>query len=150
MKTPEEIKKGLECCADEGYSCAECPYESCSDDWNAVERDALAYIQQLEVEQADMMRFKALRSKVFKAIAAQLAIDSHCKSYEGTFEVVMGWPDYFEDEQMTAQPWVHIILHCYVLGPARHYEWKGRTFAEALDKAEKEISGWIDSEEEQC
>lgn len=91
-------------------------------------------------------RFENLRAKVFGAIAAQLAIDPYCKSYEGAFEIVMGWPDYFEDEQMTAQPWVHIILHCYVLGPARHYEWKGRTFAEALNKAEKEIDGWIDME----
>ena len=49
-KTPKEIKKGLECCADEGYRCTECPYEVCSDDWNAVDRDALAYIQRLERE----------------------------------------------------------------------------------------------------
>lgn len=64
MKTPEEIKKWLECCADEGYSCAECPYESCSDDWNALERDALHYIQQLESELGKLQNaYEAAQSK---------------------------------------------------------------------------------------
>ena len=56
------------------------------------------------MDAGSFQRFENLRAKVFGAIAAQLAIDPHCKSYEGTFEVVMGWPDYFEDEQMKAQP----------------------------------------------
>lgn len=143
MKTPEEIKKEL---AEHSAFLKE-KFGDCLG--TPIFDYVLTYIQQLEADKPDITRFNALRSKVFKAIAAQLINDSHCKSYEGTFEVVMGWPNYFEDEQMTAQPWVHIILHCYVLGPARHYEWKGRTFAEALDKAEKEITGWIDSEAEQ-
>ena len=46
MKTPEEIKKGLEICiADE--SCRDCPYNNGNCDMQ-LERDALAYIQQLE------------------------------------------------------------------------------------------------------
>lgn len=50
MKTPDEIKKGLECClplADE--DCAECPYAL---DGCAKERvqDALDYIRQLEAQ----------------------------------------------------------------------------------------------------
>jgi len=47
MKTPEEIKKGLECCT--VPLCAECPYDS---DPSCVVKneDALAYIQQLEAE----------------------------------------------------------------------------------------------------
>lgn len=49
MKTPEEIKKGLEICiADE--SCRDCPYENGNCDMQ-LERDALAYIQQLEAQQ---------------------------------------------------------------------------------------------------
>lgn len=45
MKTPDEIKKGLECCT--VPLCAECPYDS---DPSCVVKneDALAYIQQLE------------------------------------------------------------------------------------------------------
>ena len=53
MKTPDEIKKGLECCADlQGYDadCLNCPYTGeqwCGDKSKA---DALSYIQQLEAE----------------------------------------------------------------------------------------------------
>ena len=46
MKTPEEIKKGLEICiADE--SCRDCPYNNGNCDMQ-IKRDYLAYIQQLE------------------------------------------------------------------------------------------------------
>lgn len=56
-KTPEEIKKGLECCID-GFSCrTTCPYttpffniEKCT---QALATDALALIQQLEAELSD-------------------------------------------------------------------------------------------------
>lgn len=50
MKTPEEIKRGLECCAIR-KTCAECPYkdgklsEACM---NTLEAEALAYIRKLE------------------------------------------------------------------------------------------------------
>ena len=48
-RTPEEIKKGLECCSVDGLSCSNCSYcVSCDADIHALERDALAYIQQLE------------------------------------------------------------------------------------------------------
>lgn len=51
MKTPDEIKKGLECarnCSENDLGCSKCPYlsEDCSD----LHPDALAYIQQLEAE----------------------------------------------------------------------------------------------------
>ncbi len=53
MKTPDEIKKGLECCGN-AVECSVvlCPYwnECDKDDIYAVERDALAYIQQLEAK----------------------------------------------------------------------------------------------------
>lgn len=52
-RTPDETKKGLECCARVGH-CYECPYkEECLhsvDDANPMHMDALAYIQQLEAE----------------------------------------------------------------------------------------------------
>ena len=53
MKTPEEIKKGMECCMGVAGCCA-CPYKKESSDVgkSCVEtstKDALAYIQQLEV-----------------------------------------------------------------------------------------------------
>lgn len=45
MKTPEEIKKGLEICG--GYDCRGCPYDGTTCDIE-LDNDALAYIQQLE------------------------------------------------------------------------------------------------------
>ena len=59
MKTPDEIKKGLECCYKHACigcpyesACIGCPYESDCDCWpesdGSIEKDALAYIQQLE------------------------------------------------------------------------------------------------------
>ena len=50
-RTPEEIKRGLECCSVDDLSCSNCSYcVSCGADIHALERDALAYIQQLERE----------------------------------------------------------------------------------------------------
>lgn len=58
MKTPDEIKKGLECCSIDDYHCGEgCPYkDSCitEDRYKALEADALALIQQLEVKNAEL------------------------------------------------------------------------------------------------
>ncbi len=46
MKTPEEIKKGLDICIADKI-CRDCPYNNGNCDMQ-LERDALAYIQQLE------------------------------------------------------------------------------------------------------
>lgn len=51
MKTPEEIKKGLECCAKASEeACKHCPYSKGCERFEAgnLYRDALAYITQLE------------------------------------------------------------------------------------------------------
>lgn len=56
MKTPDEIKKGLETCVAEDGSCDDCPYAMefrkdlyvCYNTKRAVMADALALIQQLE------------------------------------------------------------------------------------------------------
>jgi hypothetical protein len=51
MKTPEEIKKGLECssnCSDQGIKCRECPYQPL--DCPYLHADALAYIKHLEAQ----------------------------------------------------------------------------------------------------
>lgn len=147
-RTADEIKKGLWCCCDdnEDAHCKSCPYDCGlydSDCIPSLEADALSYIELLEANSADQKRFELLRAKTFEGIKKALAIDSHCKSYEGAFEVLHLYTDYFEDAQAIAKPEVVIRLHCYVLGPARHYEWKGRTFEEALAKAEYDISDWI-------
>ena len=57
MKTPEEIKKGLESCIDGDADCAVCPYElSKGYCCNEMREDALALIQQLEIDNAQQAR----------------------------------------------------------------------------------------------
>lgn len=53
MKTPEDIKKGLECCKS-NPTCSVCPYYN-EDDCKVMESDALAYIQQLEQEKTALL-----------------------------------------------------------------------------------------------
>ena len=50
MRTPEEIKKGLECCDLPGCKGEECPYNDDEPCHFNLHKDALAYIQQLERE----------------------------------------------------------------------------------------------------
>ena len=53
-RTPDEIKKGLECCSEDG--CKSCPYEQdcyTTDGFSALSADALALIQQLQAENAE-------------------------------------------------------------------------------------------------
>ena len=47
MRTPDEIKKGLECCGIE-HKCEICPYKEAGCLDLELEADALAYIEQLE------------------------------------------------------------------------------------------------------
>lgn len=53
-RTPEEIKKGLECCKS-NPTCSLCSYYN-EDDCEVMESDALAYIQQLERERDAAVR----------------------------------------------------------------------------------------------
>lgn len=70
MKTPDDIKKGLEICTTDGVSCTECPYCDVCVAYGGktdVDVDALAYIQQLEadlqytVDAANIMKDEALK-----------------------------------------------------------------------------------------
>lgn len=97
------------------------------------------------VDKVDYERFQNLRRKVMDGIAKALKEDGYCKSYEGAFEVTTCFPNYFDDETATSgAEFYAITLHCYVIGPSRHYEWNGKTFAQALDKAELEIESWLE------
>ena len=54
MKTPEEIKKGLECCI--GGSCEPyCPYKETVDCVQQMAEDALSLIKQLEAQNAELL-----------------------------------------------------------------------------------------------
>ena len=85
-------------------------------------------------------RFMRLRERTFAFIRQYLETEPHHKAYEGEFSIV--FPNCFGNI-----PWT-IKLSCYVLGPARHYNWGGDSFEECLDKAEKDIDQWIKEEKE--
>jgi len=97
--------------------------------------------------QHDWNRFHLIRAEIFKFIAKSLEEDGHCKSYEGGLNVE--WPNYFEDKDTsenngwyTNGSWM-ITLHCYLLGPSRHYRWIGKSFQECLEKFELDATHWI-------
>lgn len=88
-------------------------------------------------------RFLKLRQTVMGMIRDAFAEDPYGKSYEGTFELLVNYPNFYEDESGVDEANAYCIrLHCYVLGPDRHYEWWGNTFEEALYDAEAEIRSW--------
>ena len=96
---------------------------------------------------AELKKLEELRAFVFAEIARCLEEDGHCKSYEGALSVHL--PNYFEDAATQHDygwyreaAW-NIELHCYLVGPNRHYTWAGTTFDEALTKAETDIRAWI-------
>ena len=95
------------------------------------------------MNQLQMNRFNRLRKTVANAIEEYLKDDCGHKSYEGTWELLVSYPSYFEDETATAKPdYYRITLHCYVIGPSRHYDWSGKSWDECLNKCELDIDEW--------
>lgn len=91
-------------------------------------------------------KYSELRLMVNKAIGKYLEHDYGHKSYEGSWELNITFPDYFEDPTGTSGPeWVSLKLHCYILGPNRHYTWEG-TWKQVIEKAKKDIQEWIDED----
>ena len=87
--------------------------------------------------------FGKVRRQVADAIAEYLKDDCGHKSYEGTWELLCSYPNYFEDETATAPPdFYRITLHCYILGSGAHYDWDGKSWWEALQKCKKDIDAW--------
>ena len=88
--------------------------------------------------------FNQLRKQVADYIFEYLKDDFGHKSYEGTWELLVSYPSYFEDENSIASPvFYRVTLHCYVLGPGRHYDWEGKSFLEALNKCKRDIDDWV-------
>lgn len=88
----------------------------------------------------EIVAFQELRVVTFEAIRRSLALDGHCKSYEGAFQIQL--PDYFDAER--GAPWVQLRLDCYVLGPTRHYQWRGDTLGQAVAMAKADLATWIE------
>lgn len=89
MKSPDEIKKGLECCLGDchNYHCEECPYadhdtqnyDGCTDNGRQLSDDALALIQQLEAERDKAVN--ALTISLFRQ--NEITCCSFCKNKNG-------------------------------------------------------------------
>lgn len=86
------------------------------------------------MSEQDLKRFYEFRQKVFDLI--RKVDDGYHKSYEGAMDITFSFPNIFEAESIQGIDFVEINLHCYLLINGRHECWKGRTFGEALDKAE--------------
>ena len=72
MKSPDETKKGLECCCNEDDCSSECPYfRNCDGDGFALERDALALIQQLESDKQQLEGMLAHMNQLRDAAAGR-------------------------------------------------------------------------------
>ena len=90
--------------------------------------------------------FNYLRTRVASYIDGCV---EYAKSYEGTWELITSYPSYFDSGSATPPPdHFTVRLHCYVLGPARHYAWHGRTWAKAFNEAKKDIETWIEGDAE--
>ena len=74
-KTPDEIKKGLAAYSDMAHECEDCPYEMfdgrCEN--YALEKDALALIQQLQADNAQQARCIENMTDKLNAINDELA-----------------------------------------------------------------------------
>ena len=100
-KTPEEIKKGLECCyspVEPMLRCEACPYNGSIVCKMRLNTDALAYIQRLEAQNAELVRKtdklqssmgqvqKALRDNGFQTLEALLQAYSQVKRERDALE----------------------------------------------------------------
>ena len=85
MKTPEAIKKGLECCARASEeACKHCPYCNDCDIFEACNlyRDALAYINQLEARATKWISVKDRLPENYETVII---------SREDCHEACIGW-----------------------------------------------------------
>lgn len=84
------------------------------------------------------------RGLVFGGIEKSLAQSSHCKGYEGRIEYGVALPSYFEAKHEREVPPEHqLCLHCYVLGPSRHYKWTAPSLDQVFENATADVRKWI-------
>lgn len=109
MKTPEETKKGLECCVFDDVenrypNCSGCPYENHTNCENRLRSDSLAYIQQLESSYSQVK--KALSDNGFASLEAFLQAynqvkaerDAAIEELERVLEKVENAADFIDEE----------------------------------------------------
>ena len=115
MKTPEEIKRGLEHCNGSSAKCGDgCPYCVTPDDdpcWATMEADALAYIRELEAERdAAIADMEKMQGNICQA----------CKYYYQPDPTVRKWSC-----RVLGEYWADIFEHDGGLLMCGTFEWRG-------------------------
>ena len=110
-KTPDEIKKGLECCSEDG--CKKCPYwEDCNmaDGFSELAGDALAFIQQLQDDlQLEKKRTDALAMELAVLKNAKKQLEDHLREATKKVKQLEAERD-AAVESMRSDP--HCCYHC--------------------------------------
>lgn len=101
MKSPDEIKKGLECCLGDthAYHCDECPYaddesevdDGCGDNGIELLEDALALIQQLEAKAPRWISVKENEKPRLRQDCLCICSYSDTKNHEWDYMMVLRW-----------------------------------------------------------
>lgn len=89
----------------------------------------------------DKELFDMCRRKLWRMLSG-VDFSDGCKSYDGAIEVRIDYPRYDFEKSIPEPEGFTITLHCYVLGPGRHYTFSGKTMREAIIKFER----WLDNE----
>ncbi len=82
-----------------------------------------------------MMRIAVAQQRIFRCIEDALREDGHHKSYEGSMDITMSLPNFFEP----GPPKWSVTLNCYLLVSGRHEIWEGRTLEEAVAQMEAAV-----------
>jgi hypothetical protein len=121
MKTPDEIKKGLEVCSDalETSNCPNCPYYKVSGCADKVLVDARALIQQLEAKDAEKDQRIAELEQELSAVkqerdAALADLDNLNQCY------ICAHVDCWDEE-----PCFSCIHRDFIDNFVSHFEWRG-------------------------
>lgn len=132
---------GCEACRPEDFlACRSCGLQNSDRTWpDPASSGAFAALTPKFIAE-----FSALRKRLAEALAALLKEDPHHKSYEGSWELTFCFNDVFRDPEGDAPPYFFMIrLHCYLIGPSRHYEWGGTSWEEALLRCRHDVEMWI-------
>lgn len=92
------------------------------------------------MDQHELQEFLDLRDRLHAALN-KVSEDCPGKSYEGEMSLGIYFPGIYASKNETAE--AVIEAHFYLIGPHRHYTWKGRTVREAVKKASRDIDKWI-------
>lgn len=92
-------------------------------------------------------KFYEIRSMVNKYLEKALKVYESHKSYEGSWDLKIEFPNYFESNDPNSGPsFIQLTLHCYLLVDGRHYTWSGYDPNAVLVKVENDIKRWIEEE----